>query len=54
MHDLGCLVAAFGAGESPVWDSAENRLLWPDNTTGEIHAIEIGSGRRMRSTKNIR
>jgi sugar lactone lactonase YvrE len=48
MHDLECLVTArFGVGESPVWDGAGNRLLWSDNTTDEIHAIEIGSRKRQ-------
>jgi sugar lactone lactonase YvrE len=49
MRDLECLVKArFGVGESPVWDSASNRLLWSDNTTDEVHAIDLAD-RRQRS-----
>jgi sugar lactone lactonase YvrE len=48
MRDVECLVAArFGVGESPLWDGAGNRLFWSDNTTDEVHAIEIGSRRRQ-------
>jgi sugar lactone lactonase YvrE len=47
MRDLECLVKArFGVGESPVWDSASNRLLWSDNTTDEVHAIDLADRRR--------
>lgn len=47
MRDIECLVEArFGVGESPVWDGANNRLLWSDNTTDEIHAIDLGSRKR--------
>lgn len=49
MHDLECLVKCrCGVGESPVWDGANDRLLWSDNTTDEIHAIELtGRGRHI-------
>jgi sugar lactone lactonase YvrE len=47
MQDVECLVEArFGVGESPVWDGANNRLLWSDNTTDEIHAIDLTSRKR--------
>ncbi len=47
MRNIECLVEArFGVGESPVWDAANNRLLWSDNTTDEIHAVEIASRER--------
>ena len=47
MQDIECLVEArFGVGESPVWDGANNRLLWSDNTTDEIHAIDLASRKR--------
>jgi sugar lactone lactonase YvrE len=49
MHDIECLVKArFGVGESPVWDHANNRVLWSDNTTDEVHAVELSSGRQRR------
>lgn len=41
---IECLVEArFGVGESPVWDGPNNRLLWSDNTTGDIHAIDLAT-----------
>lgn len=47
MRDLECLVKArFGVGESPVWDGANNRLLWSDNTTDKVHAIALADGAR--------
>lgn len=47
MQNVECLVEArFGVGESPVWDGANNRLLWSDNTTDEIHAIDLTSRAR--------
>ena len=49
MRNLQCLVKArFGVGESPIWDGANNRLLWSDNTTDEIHAFEL-SGRSRQT-----
>lgn len=48
MRDLQCLVKArFGVGESPVWDGANNRLLWSDNTTDEIHALALADRTRQ-------
>jgi len=48
MQNIECLVEArFGVGESPVWDGANNRLLWSDNTTDEIHAIDLSSRTRQ-------
>ena len=48
MRNIECLVEArFGVGESPVWDGANNRLLWSDNTTDEIHAIDLSSRTRQ-------
>jgi sugar lactone lactonase YvrE len=48
MRDLKCLVEGrFGVGESPVWDAANNRLLWSDNTTDEVHAVSLADGRRQ-------
>ena len=48
MQNIECLVEArFGVGESPVWDGANNRLLWSDNTTDEIHAIDLISRTRQ-------
>jgi sugar lactone lactonase YvrE len=48
MHNLECLVEGrFGVGESPVWDGANNRLLWSDNTTDEVHAVGLADGRRQ-------
>jgi sugar lactone lactonase YvrE len=47
MHSVECLVEArFGVGESPVWDAINNRLLWSDNTTDEVHAIDLASRKR--------
>jgi sugar lactone lactonase YvrE len=47
MRDLECLVKArFGVGESPVWDGDNNRLFWSDNTTDEVHAIELSTRTR--------
>lgn len=37
----------FGVGESPVWDEAEQRLLWCDIPAGTIHALELASGARQ-------
>jgi sugar lactone lactonase YvrE len=54
MRDIQCLVDdRFGVGESPVWDGANNRLLWSDNTTDQIHAIEIASGARTGGTEPL-
>lgn len=42
MQNIECLVEArFGVGESPVWDGANDRLLWSDNTTDAIHAVDL-------------
>lgn len=47
IQEIKCLVEArFGVGESPVWDAANNRLLWSDNTTDEVHAIDLASRAR--------
>lgn len=47
MRKIECLVQArFGVGESPVWDGANNRLLWSDNTTDEVHAVGLASRER--------
>jgi sugar lactone lactonase YvrE len=47
MQGIECLVEArFGVGESPVWDGANNRLLWSDNTTDEIHAVDLADHTR--------
>lgn len=45
MQEIDCLVRAHcGVGESPVWDGANNRLLWSDNTTDEIYALDLATG----------
>lgn len=45
--DVTLLVdARFGVGESPVWDSAGQRLLWCDIPAGTIHALWPDSGER--------
>ncbi|WP_200946498.1 SMP-30/gluconolactonase/LRE family protein [Devosia sp. Root685] len=36
----------FGVGESPVWDGANERLLWCDIPAGAIHALDIATGAR--------
>jgi sugar lactone lactonase YvrE len=42
MDKLECLVEArFGVGESPLWDGENNRLFWTDNTTDEVHCIDL-------------
>jgi hypothetical protein len=41
-----CLEGTMRDLESPVWDSASNRLLWSDNTTDEVHAIDLADRRR--------
>jgi len=47
MQDIECLVEArFGVGESPLWDQARKRLLWSDNTTDEVHAVDLDSRQR--------
>jgi len=47
MRDLECLVKArFGVGESPVWDGANDRLLWSPNTSNEVHAVDLTDGTR--------
>jgi sugar lactone lactonase YvrE len=38
----------FGVGESPVWDGANNRLLWCDIPAGVIHAYALTDGSRAR------
>jgi sugar lactone lactonase YvrE len=38
----------FGVGESPVWDAANNRLLWCDIPAGVIHAYALTDGSRAR------
>jgi sugar lactone lactonase YvrE len=37
----------FGVGESPVWDDANNRLLWCDIPAGRIHACSLSDGARQ-------
>ena len=47
MRNIECLVdARFGVGESPVWDGENNRLLWSDNTTDAVHAIDLDTRAR--------
>ena len=47
MQDIECLVEGrFGVGESPVWDRPNNRLLWSDNTTDAIHAVDLADHTR--------
>jgi len=48
LSDIECLVAErFGVSESPVWDGARDRLYWSDNTSGNVHAIDLVSRRRL-------
>jgi sugar lactone lactonase YvrE len=47
LSEIECLVAErFGVGESPVWDGARNRLYWTDNTSGNVHAIDLATRER--------
>jgi sugar lactone lactonase YvrE len=47
MHNLQCLVEArCGVGESPLWDGENNRLFWTDNTTDEVHCLELATRAR--------
>ena len=42
---IECLVDAKCAlGESPVWDAAQNRLLWADIDGAAIHAVDLDGG----------
>ncbi|KKB13515.1 hypothetical protein VE25_01395 [Devosia geojensis] len=49
MIEIATLIAErFAVGESPVWDSKTQRLLWTDIPAGTIHALDIASGERTR------
>ena len=48
MANFECLVESrFGVGESPLWDAANHRLLWSDNTTDEVHALDLSTRGRQ-------
>jgi len=36
----------FRLAESPLWDERNNRLFWVDIPAGNVHALDLGNGRR--------